>query len=353
MIKRESFSKEHIQNLVLQSGRDPIILERTVYAFGLLEALARVGMPFVFKGGTCLMLLLEKPQRLSTDIDIIVEPGTDLQEYLDKAAEIFPFKCVDEQERKGKNGIVKRHFKFTYDSPTYQRDFYILLDVLFEHQQYETLIRREIRNDLLSTEPNYLSVLIPDENSILADKMTAFAPHTTGILLGGDKDMEVMKQMYDVSSLLDVFSDFTAVQKTYRRIVQDEIAYRGISQTAEDCLRDTFDAALCVACKGIYKPDEFKLYLSAVRSLRNHIFAENYSIEKAAPRAAKVMYMAACMLSGTPYEKVEDFRQYIDQQASDSRLKPLKYLRKAAPEAYAYVIKTDKLLCPMMMVSPL
>ena len=105
MIKRESFSKEHIQNLVLQSGRDPIILERTVYAFGLLEALARVGMPFVFKGGTCLMLLLEKPQRLSTDIDIIVEPGTDLQEYLDKAAEIFPFKCVDEQERKGKNDV--------------------------------------------------------------------------------------------------------------------------------------------------------------------------------------------------------------------------------------------------------
>ena len=66
MIKIENFSKEHIQDLVLQSNRDPILLERTVYAFGLLEALARVEMPFVFKGGTCLMLLLDKPQRLST-----------------------------------------------------------------------------------------------------------------------------------------------------------------------------------------------------------------------------------------------------------------------------------------------
>jgi hypothetical protein len=344
MIKRESFSKEHIQNLVSQSGRDPSIVERTVYAFGLLEALVRVGMPFVFKGGTCLILLLEKPQRLSTDIDIIVEPGTDIQEYLDKAAKIFPFKCVGEQERKGKNGIVKRHFKFTYDSPTYQRNFYILLDVLFEHQQYETLVRREIRNDLLLTEPNYLSVLIPDENSILADKMTAFAPHTTGILLGEDKDMEVMKQMYDVSSLLDVFSDFNAVQKTYHRIVQDEIAYRGIPQTAEDCLQDTFDAALCVACKGKYNPDEYNLYLNAARSLRHHIFAEHYSIDKAVPRAVKVMYMAACMLSGSVYEKVSDFREYIDQQTSDPRLKPLKYLRKAAPEAYAYAIKVDRIL---------
>ena len=344
MIKRESFSKEHIQNLVSQSGRDPSIVERTIYAFGLLEALARVGLPFVFKGGTCLILLLEKPQRLSTDIDIIIEPGTDIQEYLNKAAEIFPFKCVAEQERKGKNGIVKRHFKFIYDSPTRQKDFYILLDVLFEDQQYERLVRREIRNDLLLTEPNYLSVLIPDENSILADKMTAFAPHTTGILLGGDKDMEVMKQMYDVSSLLDVFSNFTEVHNTYHKIVQTEIAYRGISETADDCLWDTFDAALCIACRGTYKPDEFRLYVNAIHSLRSHVYAENYSVEKAIPRAVKVMYMATCMLSGSEYERLNDIQEYIGELFVDPRLKPLKYLRKAAPEAYAYAIKADRIL---------
>ena len=172
MIKRETFSEEHIRSLHNQSKRDPILLERTVYAFGLLEALARVGMPFVFKGGTCLMLLLDKPQRLSTDIDIIVEPGTNLDEYLEKAAKVFPFHCVDEQVRVGKNDIIKRHFKFLYNSPVSQKEFYILLDVLFEHQQYASLVRREIRNELLLTEPEYLSVLIPDENSILAESST-------------------------------------------------------------------------------------------------------------------------------------------------------------------------------------
>lgn len=35
------------------------------------------------------MLLMEHPCRLSTDIDIIVEPGTDLDKYLDRASEIF------------------------------------------------------------------------------------------------------------------------------------------------------------------------------------------------------------------------------------------------------------------------
>ena len=53
----------------------------------------------------CLMLLMEHPRRLSTDIDIIAEPGTDLDKYLDRASEIFPFKDVEEQKRIGKNNI--------------------------------------------------------------------------------------------------------------------------------------------------------------------------------------------------------------------------------------------------------
>lgn len=84
MLLRENFAEAHIRELQKISRRDPILLERAVYAFGLLEAITRVGMPFVFKGGTCLMLLLEHPQRLSTDIDIIVEPGTQVDDTVRK-----------------------------------------------------------------------------------------------------------------------------------------------------------------------------------------------------------------------------------------------------------------------------
>ena len=111
MITRENFTEERIRELQKKSGRDPVLLERAVYAFGLLEALAKVELPFIFKGGTCLMLLMEAPRRLSTDIDIVVAPGTDLDDYLSKAAEIFPFQKMEEQKRVGKNNIVKRHFK--------------------------------------------------------------------------------------------------------------------------------------------------------------------------------------------------------------------------------------------------
>lgn len=247
MLLKENFSEEYIRSLQKDSKRDPVLLERTVYAFGLLEALARVRMPFIFKGGTCLMMLMDKPRRLSTDIDIIVEPGTDLDDYLEKASAIFPFQMVEEQKRVGKNNIEKRHFKFTYDSPINNKQFYILLDVLFENNHYAEVETKEIRNDLLLTEEEYLTVKIPSADCILADKLTAFAPHTTGVELNKGKDMEVMKQLYDVCSLIEVFKECDVVKRTYESIALAEIAYRGINATPTDCLWDSFESALCIA----------------------------------------------------------------------------------------------------------
>lgn len=105
MITRENFSEEHIRKLQDENHRDPLLLERTLFAFGLLESLVKVGLPFTFKGGTSLMLLLPKPMRLSTDIDIVVEPGTDIDIFIEKAKVIFPFKDGGEQERKKKEDL--------------------------------------------------------------------------------------------------------------------------------------------------------------------------------------------------------------------------------------------------------
>ena len=268
MLRQENFSEEHIRKLQKNSRRDPVLIERAVYAFGLLEALARVGMPFIFKGGTCLMLLLDHPQRLSTDIDIIVEP-------------------------------------------------------------------------------EYLKVILPSANCILADKLTAFAPHTTGIPLNIGKDMEVMKQFYDVSSLLDVFTDYKQIGPTYERIAKAEIEYRGIDNSVADCLWDTFDTALCIASRGKINKEEYSLYVKGIRNLRGHIYAEDYSPEIAAVRATKVMYMAICLLTNTEFETVEDFNECINKKITQSKVMSLQYMRKASLEAYAYVVKTDEILSEM------
>ena len=69
MIDQKIYDLDYIRELQTRYRTDPGLLERVLYAFGLLEALAKVGLKFVFKGGSCIMLLLEHPARLSTDID--------------------------------------------------------------------------------------------------------------------------------------------------------------------------------------------------------------------------------------------------------------------------------------------
>ena len=48
------------------------------------------------------MLLLERPMRLSTDIDIIVAPGTDLNTFIEEAGKIFPFVSVGNRSERAK-----------------------------------------------------------------------------------------------------------------------------------------------------------------------------------------------------------------------------------------------------------
>lgn len=179
MLSKENYTSERINRLRTEAGADPSILERTVFAFGLLEAIRSVGMPFIFKGGTSLLLMLNHPRRLSTDIDIIVEPGTAVDEYIEKAGKVFPFIRVSEDKRRGANNIEKRHFRFLFLSPRTEKEIHILLDVVFESNPYIKVHTIPIKSSFLLSEGADLDVTVPDKNCILADKLTAFAPHTT------------------------------------------------------------------------------------------------------------------------------------------------------------------------------
>ena len=58
MIDERTYSADHILSLKSQYSRtDSSIIERAIYALGMVESLVKVGMPFIFKGGSCLMLM--------------------------------------------------------------------------------------------------------------------------------------------------------------------------------------------------------------------------------------------------------------------------------------------------------
>ncbi len=51
MLLPNNYTAEHLCELRDKTGADPSILERTVFAFGLLEAIRKVGLPFVLRVG--------------------------------------------------------------------------------------------------------------------------------------------------------------------------------------------------------------------------------------------------------------------------------------------------------------
>lgn len=345
MILSENYSVQHIREIQSTSKGDPILIERTLFAFGLLESLRKVGMDFVFKGGTSLLLLLPHPRRLSTDIDIVVEPNTNVDEFIERASQVFPFTAKEEQTRQTVDRIVKRHFKFTYDSPLTKAPLYILLDVLFEKNHYECIIEKEIQNELLLTSGENLKVKIPSIDCILGDKLTAFAPYTTGIRLGERRDLEVIKQFYDISILIDAFMNFEDIRKTYFSISETELCYRNSSATPKDALKDTIRAAICIGSRGKFSSEDFSSYIQGTRDIGNHILDSSFSMEIASKMAPKIIYMAACLLTEKPFEKNADLDTLKSEKLMQEDLKTMKAFRKLKTGEYGYLILADRLLC--------
>ena len=323
MIDKTVYEIEYIRNLHEKYSSDPGLIERALYAFGLLEAIKSVGMPFCFKGGTSLLLILDKPARLSTDIDIIVAPGTDVDSYIDKASKIFPFIRKEEDVRKGKNNIVKRHFRFTYFSPVRKTEFYILLDIVFAPLPYAKTVEKEIKNDLLLTTGDNLKVEIPTPECILGDKLTAFAPHTTGILLGSGKDLEIAKQMFDVATLFDHLDDYELFAVTYKNSAEEETDFRGENWTREEILQDTIRACISIISRGKNDSDDYAEYLRGIKSLRNHVLTKGYNTDNATWKACKVLYLASCLLSNNPPSRINTPEEYLATTLSGERYKQL------------------------------
>lgn len=71
MIKERNLEKGYIWGKSQEIKADPLLVERTIFAFELLSQLVKVRIPLVFKGGTSLLILMPKLRLISIDIDIV------------------------------------------------------------------------------------------------------------------------------------------------------------------------------------------------------------------------------------------------------------------------------------------
>jgi predicted nucleotidyltransferase component of viral defense system len=325
-------------------GADKILVEKTIRALTLLEGLANSNLNFIFKGGTALMLLQqENPKRLSIDIDIII-PNTpdDLFEILEQVSVNQGFIRVEEQNRKAGIDITKGHFKFFY-APihlTNQLEEYILLDILFEENPYQNVIETLIKTPFLVQKGDFLSVKTPSFEDILGDKLTAFAPNTTGIPYfkgSSSKSMEIIKQLYDIGNLFNSVDDLTIVRKTFNRLAIVEANYRKMDITADDVLSDTYQTCLCLALRGADGVGNFEELVAGINRVKKYMFSENFSLEKVIVMTGKIAYLTKLVANDETvirlYEGTGTLNGVLIEQPHNTKLNKLK---KQYPEGFWY-----------------
>lgn len=298
MIPPDRHTREWI---VAQQARlgmaDPIILEKAIFALTLLDLLARTDLDFVFKGGTALLLHLPRPNRLSIDIDIVCnEAKPDFESALDALLGKSPFLRWDEQIR-GERGLpARRHYRIHFQSPTQRQEMHILLDVLTEPNVLTHLIERPVNTTFLEiAEP--VAVKTPRLESLLADKLTAFAPGTIGVPLTAQFSQQVIKQLFDIAHLYDHARELSILAEDNRNAFQAEARYRGFTGSYSDYLDDVILAAfhLCsLDLKGAPKnrEEENQLYRRGIVQLGNHLVSVPFRLPEAKVAAAKAARLA-------------------------------------------------------------
>ena len=145
---------------------------------------------------------MEDTKRFSVDIDLCIKKKPkNIKDIFDKVLAKGVFTSWELSPRKPMPPLEKEHYKFVFKSVRDGAESNILLDLVFQELHYPEIETKPIKALYIDTEDpvNYVQVLSID--GMLGDKLTAFAPDTCGIPYGVNKELEIIKQLYDVSRL--------------------------------------------------------------------------------------------------------------------------------------------------------
>lgn len=361
MFNNKCFTEEWLQSFKKQPAHrriDVIILEKMIYALHLLEQLQQNGLKFIFKGGTSLVLLLEKGSRFSIDIDII--SNTDREELgatFTKVIDSSRFTAVElEEHRSYKSGVPKAHYTFSFES-SLKGAFSgtVLLDILIEDSIYPKTTEKAIKAKWIESDDE-TKVTVPTIDAITGDKLTAFAPNTVGIPYekgGQSASMEICKQLYDLSKLFEQISDIEVVAESFQVFAKQEIEYRKEPHsdiTPEQVLQDAIDTCLIITKRERGSVEERAKFTQLQRGITafgtGYLISGNFRIDDAVVASAKVAHLAAKLLqndlSPIQHYNGEDVKKLEIKNSDWNFLNRLK--RQADKSSFYYWYHTVQLL---------
>ena len=295
-----------------------------------------------------MLILGQQLHRLSIDVDIICPPGTDITKYLEKY-EDYGFVSKEEEYREQRStDIPKSHSKFHYQiayKSGMNRNEYILLDVLYEDNHYKKVNSLRLENPFVKWDGEPVKVNVPSADDILGDKLTAFAPNTSGIPYfknGQNRNLEIIKQLYDVGRLFDAATDLDCIKTAYHRIVPLEMSYRRLPIDAVLALNDTIATAKCLATRGKAGKGDFEALQNGINRLKSFMYLGKYYIEQASADAAKAAYLAAVIKHNlSAIEKYDNGKSLLKTEKKLPAI--ITKMLMSTPEAYFYWSKYTEL----------
>ena len=353
MISRECFQKEWIQLRAKEAGSpNPIMLEKAIVALQLLGHLAESGLPLQFKGGTSLLLRISPARRLSIDIDIVTQATpSELASRLVTVSTLFPFTGYEHDTQRDGDMPPKKHFRFYYTSALSEKTDHVLLDVLFEQEEALHCEPVTITAPFFIPERE-VQVPIPSIDSLLGDKLTAFAPNTIGILHHERRRTDIVKQLFDVASLFDAASDLTIAAQVYEVLHAKQLTYRKASFTLEETLNDTIQTGFLYSqldLRGGTKSEHGLFLEEGVRNLQNHLLSIPFRKDEARIAAGKAAALSA-WIQKRPTLRIDEIRfdstklEELKSQTLGEPWSPLTRLKGANPEAFYYWHLTQQIL---------
>lgn len=319
------------------------LLEKTIGALYLVENLANNGLDFIFKGGTSLVLLLNDLKRFSVDVDIITMESREkvLQciKNIVENNELFIRYEENIRENSASQRMKLQHFKFFFKSATDESEKYILLDIAYEDNKYPETITKKIQNNKLKV-ASESKVKLPSIESILGDKLTVLATKTTGISYNSGKELELMKQLYDVDKLFNASEDVKIIRESFIDIATRELKYRKLFEVTYDDVLDDIEEF----CNDIIllNQEHIKKINSGMKSLKNFILEKNFLIDiEVLTAASKVLYLISLIK-----DKKSKIEKYNENVVISENIIPLEYkkrlnkIKKYNKEAYYYILKS-------------
>ena len=203
-------------------------------------------------------------------------------------------------------------------------------------------------NQFIELDDTPAMVKVPSIGDILGDKLTAFAPNTTGIPYykkGESRATEIMKQAYDIGRLFEAVENLAATAQSFNRISLVELGYRSLGTDRSVIYDDIRHTALHLATRGKDGNGDFALLQDGIKRLGNFIYENKYFIEDAIVDTAKAAYAATCIQTGiTDVLKYKTGALSADDNIGLVLTNKLNKLKKTNPEAFFYWLQTDKLL---------